>query len=430
MSGVLSRLGFPSIGRHRLFVTAIGIDALGSGVWMPLSVLYFVRVTHLNLVQVGVALSVAAALSFPLALVIGSLVDRFDAKRVLQGGNVLQAVGFAAYPLAHSVLAVTLVVAIAALGRTAFWGSYSPMVAAVSEAGEREKWFGFLGALRNSGFAVGGLLAAAAITIGTDDAFHAVVLLNAASYVLALVLMVRVQVHGVHRDGVRQRQGGGWSEVARDPGYRWLVGANFGYAMGCLALNVVMPVYIVHMLGLQGWVSGAVYVINTVLIGVGQGLIVRRMTGCGALADRGARGRPDDRRLPAHVRSPGDAIAGELSSGRRDRGGAGGSRGLHARRDGRWTGARCPRRRVTPGPPARPLPRGLPALVERRVRRRAGALPLPAPPGEPRGLGGPVRAGALRRGLLPPAASADATGGRARDQHGPGADRGLTHVAG
>ncbi len=119
------------------------------------------------------------------------------------------------------------------------------MVAAVSEAGEREKWFGFLGALRNSGFAVGGLLAAAAITIGTDNAFHAVVLLNAASYVLAFVLMVRVEVHGVH-DGVRQRQSGGWAEVAHDPGYRWLVGANFGYAMGCLALNVVMPVYIVR----------------------------------------------------------------------------------------------------------------------------------------------------------------------------------------
>ncbi len=276
---VLSRLGFPAIGRHRLFVTAIGIDALGSGVWMPLSVLYFIRVTDLSLVHVGAALSIAATLSFPLALVIGAVVDRYGAKGVLQAGNVLQAIGFAAYPLAHSVVTVTLVVAIAAMGRTAFWGSYSPMVAAVSETGEREKWFGFLGALRNCGFAVGGLMAAAAITIGTDSAFHAVALLNAASYVLAFVLMVRVEVHGVHRDGMLQRQGGGWSEVVRDPGYRWLVGANFGYAMGCLALNVVMPVYIVQMLHLPGWVSGSVYVINTVLIGVGQGLIVRQMTG-------------------------------------------------------------------------------------------------------------------------------------------------------
>ena len=210
---------------------------------------------------------------------IGSLVDRYDAKRVLQAGNVLQAIGFAAYPLAHSVLASPWSSAIAALGRTAFWGSYAPMVAAVSEAGEREKWFGFLGALRNSGFAVGGLLAAAAITIGTDEAFHAVVVLNAASYVLAFVLMVRVEVHGVHRDGVRQRQGGGWAEVPATPATAGWCGANFGYAMGCLALNFVMPVYVVHTLGLPGWVSGAVYVINTVMIGFGQGLVVRQMTG-------------------------------------------------------------------------------------------------------------------------------------------------------
>lgn len=275
---VLSRLGFPAIGRHRLFVTAIGIDALGSGVWMPLSVLYFLTVTPLSMVQVGVALSIAAALSFPMAFLVGHAVDRYGAKNVLQLGNVLQAVGFAAYPAAHSVATVTIVVAVASLGRTAFWGSYSPMVAAVSEPGEREKWFGFLGALRNSGFAIGGLMAAAAITIGTPTAFHTVVLLNAASYVVAFALMVRVPVHPVEH-GTAGRQAGGWSEVIHDPGYRWLVGANFGYAMGCLALNVVMPVYIVRLLGLPGWVSGAVYVINTVLIGVGQGLIVRQMTG-------------------------------------------------------------------------------------------------------------------------------------------------------
>ncbi|HEY6933431.1 MAG TPA: MFS transporter, partial [Marmoricola sp.] len=46
-----------------------------------------------------------------------------------------------------------------------------------------------------------------------------------------------------------------------------------------MALNVAMPVYIVDMLGLPGWVSGGVFVINTVLIGVGQGLVVQAMTG-------------------------------------------------------------------------------------------------------------------------------------------------------
>lgn len=275
---MLSRLGFPPIGRHRRFVTAIGIDAIGSGVWMPVSMLYFLAVTPLTLVQVGEAMSIASLLTLPLTLLVGGVVDRYGAKRVLQLGNVLQAVGFAAYPFADDLPLVVLVVAVAAAGRTAFWGSYAPMVAAISEPGEREKWFGFLGALRNSGFAVGGLLAGAAITVGTEASYQGVVGLNAISFVASFVLLAGVAGHEERAPGAGVVPGG-WGVVLRDRGYRWLIGSNFGYAMTGMALNVAMPVYVVDLLGLPGWVSGAVFVINTVMIGIGQGLVVQAMTG-------------------------------------------------------------------------------------------------------------------------------------------------------
>lgn len=275
---MLSRLGFPPIGRHRRFVTAIGIDAVGSGVWMPVSMLYFLAVTPLTLVQVGLAMSIASLLTLPLTLLVGGVVDRYGAKRVLQLGNLLQAVGFAAYPFAHDLPLVVLVVAVAAAGRTAFWGSYAPMVAAISAPGEREKWFGFLGALRNSGFAVGGLLAGAAITVGTESSYQGVVVLNAVSFVASFVLMAGVTGHEERAPDAGVVPGG-WGVVLRDRGYRWLIGSNFGYAMTGMVLNVAIPVYVVDMLGLPGWVSGAVFVINTVMIGVGQGLVVQAMTG-------------------------------------------------------------------------------------------------------------------------------------------------------
>ncbi len=72
---------------------------------------------------------------------------------------------------------------------------------------------------------------------------------------------------------------GGWGTVLRDRGYRWLIASNLGYALTSSALNVAIPVYVVEMLGLPGWVSAAVFVINTLMIGVGQGLVVQRMTG-------------------------------------------------------------------------------------------------------------------------------------------------------
>src|SRR6478672_241345 len=189
---VLDRLGFPSVGEHRRFVTAVAVDAVGSGVFMPVCMLYFLVTTELSLVQVGAALSIAAAVALPSGPVLGGIVDRYGAKNVLLAGNALQFVGYAAYLVTDSFLGVTLWTVVVTVGRTAFWGSYGNIVAAISAPGEREKWFGFLGALRNVGFALGGLLSGLAITIGTPGAFAAVVAANAASFALGFVLLLTV----------------------------------------------------------------------------------------------------------------------------------------------------------------------------------------------------------------------------------------------
>jgi MFS family permease len=276
ITSLATRLGFPEVGTHRRFIAALGIDAVGSGVWQPVSLLYFLAQTDLSLVQVGLAVSIGSLVVLPLVPLAGQLVDAVGSKRLLQAGNLLQAAGFAAYPLAHSLAAVIAVLVLSTVGRTMFWGSYGPLVAGITRSGERETWFGFLHAMRNAGFGIGGLLAAAAVSIGTDAAYTAVVLANAASYLLAFVLMSGVA--GGDR-AANAAVAGGWAEVARDRGYRWLVVNNLGYAMAGMVLTIALPVYFVTMLGLPGWVPGAVFVINTVLIGVGQGLVVRAMTG-------------------------------------------------------------------------------------------------------------------------------------------------------
>ena len=75
--------------------------------------------------------------------------------------------------------------------------------------------------MRNAGFGVGGLLAGLALSIGTDAAYEAVVIANAASFVVAFVLMLG----GHGRWPTRDRTGADrWQGmVLRDRGYRWLV---------------------------------------------------------------------------------------------------------------------------------------------------------------------------------------------------------------
>jgi MFS family permease len=273
---VLDRLGFPAIGNHRRFVTAIAVDAVGSGVFMPVCVLYFLVTTDLSLVQVGAAISLASAVSLPAGPLLGTVVDRWGAKHVLLAGNLFQGLGFVAYLVTDSFVGLTLWTVVVTLGRTAFWGSYGNIVAAISVPGEREKWFGFLGALRNVGFAVGGLVSGIAITIGTPTAYAAVVVANAVSYALAfgLLLAVPATPRTEHRTTP-----GAWGVVLRDRPYRLLWATQLAFSTSMMALNFAMPVYATTVLGLPGWVTGAVFTINTVMVGFGQGLVVRAMTG-------------------------------------------------------------------------------------------------------------------------------------------------------
>ncbi len=273
---MLHRLGFPSVGRHRRFVTAIAIDAIGSGVFMPVSMLYFLVSTDLTLVQVGAAISLANLVTLPTGPVIGSIVDRIGAKQVLLAGNLLQGVGFVAYLVSDSFAAVTAWTVLVTLGRTAFWGSYGNIVAAISVPGERERWFGFLGALRNIGFALGGLVSGLAITIGTQAAYTSVVVANAVSFAVAFVLLLAVPAT---ERSAHERRNGSWRTVLRDGPYRVLWLAQLIYSTSMMVLNFALPVYATTVLGLPGWVTGGVFTINTIMVGLGQGIAVRAMTG-------------------------------------------------------------------------------------------------------------------------------------------------------
>ncbi len=66
--------------------------------------------------------------------------------------------------------------------------------------------------------------------------------------------------------------------MLRDRPYLLLVATNYCYAMSAMALNIAVPVYIIEFLGLPGWVAGAVFTINTVMIGLGQGWWSTRCT--------------------------------------------------------------------------------------------------------------------------------------------------------
>ena len=238
--------------------------------------LYFLATTSLTLVQVGAALTTAGLLALPAGPLVGGPVDRYGAKPVLQAANLAQALGFAGYLVAGQTWQIALCAWLNSAGRAAFFGCYGVTVTALAAPGQRERWFGLLGSVRNLGYALGGLLSAVAVTIGTHGGYTAIVVVDALSYIAAFALLQAVP-------NARPTPGGdaagGWPRVLRDRRYLSLVAHQFCFAISLFALNIAIPVYAVDVLGLPGWTAGAVFTLNTLMVGFGQGIAVRWLSG-------------------------------------------------------------------------------------------------------------------------------------------------------
>jgi MFS family permease len=265
---------------HRRLLTALAVDALGSGLFIPFSLLFFTATTDLRLPQVGVALSVAAFVRIPATAAAGMLTDRFGARSAMIGSNLFQFAGFLGYLAVESVPHLLLAAIAVQVGNSTFWVAYPALVDDVAEPGQQERWFALITALRNAGLALGALAASLAVAFAGTLGYQGVVLFNAASFLLATVLV------GTWRGGrrgaahaaahaVRPR----WGPVLRDRPFLVFVALNVGFVLLSLAFIIAAPVFLVRSAGLPDWVPGVVLGGNAVLAAAGATTVVARITG-------------------------------------------------------------------------------------------------------------------------------------------------------
>jgi MFS family permease len=291
------RLGLPRTGGSRPLLAAILIDATGSGLWAPFALLYFHDVAGLRLSSIGAALTIAAVFTVPLAFASGTIADRFGARRVVSASQVLQGAGFLLYTQVHDVRTMVLATAITAAGNRVFWSSYFTLIAEVAERHERDRWYGLAGAVQNVGYAAGGLAAGVVVGLAATTGYRALVLVDAASFLLAAGLIGwggRASRPGQPDAGARKRTRGAAMSlrllVANRP-YATLIAANAGFAVCSVMLAIGVPVYAVVALGVPAWTIGALFAANTALLALLQTVVVRRLEPhrrTGALALAGA----------------------------------------------------------------------------------------------------------------------------------------------
>src|SRR6266702_1896323 len=200
------RLGLPHIRGAGSFVVATLIDTLGTGLFLPFSLLYFHVVIGLPLSTVGLALSLATIITVPMVPLSGMLVDRFGAKRVVVASQLLQGVGVFGYLVVKDVATLVSMALLVAAGQSLFWSAHFTLVAQIAAQNERDRWYGLAAATRNTGLGLGALLAGVLVGANAALGYHLVLVANGLSFFLAAgLLLLGVRVSSPHRGESMQK---------------------------------------------------------------------------------------------------------------------------------------------------------------------------------------------------------------------------------
>jgi MFS family permease len=277
------KLGLPNIvGRKRL-AGALLIDSLGSGMFLPFAIVYFLRTTALPLTTVGLGLSIAAAAALPTSPLAGPAVDRLGPKRAVLASNLLQAAGFVGYLWVSSVWQLIAFALLINVGQNIYWTANGAVVAIAADAGERPRWFAMVRGLRNTGFGLGALLAALAVSIGSETGFRVLVVVNAASFVASAAFISGWRPTtgpASEEEQARAPAGTGsrpvsYRSVLSDRPFMTLILANVLFVLSTLVITVALTVYVVDFLHQPGWMAGVLFAINTALVALTQTTITR-----------------------------------------------------------------------------------------------------------------------------------------------------------
>ncbi|MFJ5533792.1 MFS transporter [Streptomyces sp. NPDC093261] len=272
----MAQLRRPPGGRDaRIMLLAQCVDRTGTGVWAAASVLYFTFVSGLDARQVGLLLGVGAVAGIAGSPLAGRAAERFPVRGLLIGCHLLRLVTMGLLLVANSFATLLPVVTLTCLGERA--AKTLEMLFATRAAGEQRATYQALSrSVANAGYAVGAGIAALGLGVGTTNAYRALILADALSFVLAATLVSRTGEPVGHGLVVAPIDGGtadgppSAPSPWRDRGYLLFVLLDIPMNLDDSVLNVGLPLWLVDHTRAPHAVVPAFLVVNTVLVVVLQ----------------------------------------------------------------------------------------------------------------------------------------------------------------
>ncbi|MEV5707108.1 MFS transporter [Actinoallomurus sp. NPDC052274] len=265
-----------------VLIGALVVDAVGNGLFLPLSLVFFTRFTDIPLGLLGVLISAANAVTLPVPVWVGALADRLGALPLVVAAQVMQALGYLAYVHVRTPVGVLLAAALVAVGVRFFWSSVFTAIADYADASpsarSTDSWFAWANMTRTAGLGVGGLITGAVMADGRAAAYRALAYGAAGCFAVAAAA-IGVFVRAPRRRDGTGRARSGYGTLLRDRPFLALTGVNTVLAMTSMMLGLALPTFVLTGLRGPSWLASALFVGNTVLVSVLAAPVVERLAG-------------------------------------------------------------------------------------------------------------------------------------------------------
>ncbi|RZT14980.1 MFS transporter [Kribbella sp. VKM Ac-2569] len=265
-------LGLPNVRGRVPLLAGLAIDSFGGGCAGPLLLLFFNKVAGIPLGTAGVMLTVATLFSIAAPAAVGLVVDRVGARNIVVAAQFAQGLAFTGFFFGRSMWLLFLCALVTTTGQRVFWSAIFSLLADVADEGERDKWFGLGGMMQAGGLALGALVAGWLLAIGGDAPYLFAMALNAVTFYLAGLLLLRL--HPSHHERTDQDTGPA-PLLRKDKTFLALIGANTLLALCTMMLGVGVPVYVTEALTVPKWLVGVLIAATAVVLATGQTLVVR-----------------------------------------------------------------------------------------------------------------------------------------------------------
>ncbi|MGW7427316.1 MFS transporter [Streptomyces sp. NPDC054813] len=264
----------------RLFVSAMIVDAIGSGMFMPFALLYFVRVQNLGVGSVGTALTVVNLALVVASAALGRLVQSVGHLRSLILVNAVRAPLFVLYAVTlPAPVAVGAVVLSAVLDKVA-WVSLGATIARLTRGSAARRAFSTVGWARNVGLCLGSLAGGVLASAHSSTGLRVIALVNAASFAVTTVVLLRLRSRAAPAAATPGDRPGaaaaGTLQVLRLPGFALLTGAKTCFTVCATVVSTFTGLYLVDDARLGAWAAGGALALNGALVVLFQQSLVKR----------------------------------------------------------------------------------------------------------------------------------------------------------